>query len=117
MILGALRAGPRTAPSITILVITGYVAMIGAPPPAVRSAVMLGVTVVTRVLQRPVSPWAVLALGAIAPLHDSAIVADLGWQLSVAGFAALIAGGRLAKRWIQRAWRGWRQREEAAIAS
>ncbi len=109
VILGALRAGPRTAPSITILVITGYVAMIGAPPPAVRSAVMLGVTVVTRVLQRPVSPWAVLALGAIAPLHDSAIVADLGWQLSVAGFAALIAGGRLAKRWIPRAWRGWRR--------
>jgi competence protein ComEC len=109
LLLGALRAGPRLAPALTVCVIAGYVAMIGAPPPAVRSAVMLGVTVVTRALQRPVSPWAALALGAVAPLVDPRIVTDLGWQLSVAGFAALIAGGRLATRRIPREWRGWRR--------
>lgn len=109
LLLGALRAGPRLAPALTVLVIAAYVAMIGAPPPAVRSAVMLGVTVVTRALQRPVSPWAALALGAAQPLADPRVASDLGWQLSVAGFAALIAGGRFAKRHIPRRWRGWRR--------
>ncbi len=109
LLLGALRAGPRLAPALTVLVIAAYVAMIGAPPPAVRSAAMLAVTVVTRALQRPVSPWAALALGAAAPLVDPRVATDLGWQLSVAGFAALIAGGRFAKRHIPKRWRGWRK--------
>lgn len=109
LLLGALRAGPRLAPALTILLIAVYVAMIGAPPPAVRSAAMLAVTVVTRALQRPVSPWAALALGAAAPLVDPRVATDLGWQLSVAGFAALIAGGTLATRSIPRRWRGWRR--------
>lgn len=109
LLLGALRAGPRLSPALTMLVIAVYVAIIGAPPPAVRSAAMLAVTVVTRALQRPVSPWAALALGAAAPLGDPRVATDLGWQLSVAGFAALIAGGQLAKRTLPRRWRGWRR--------
>jgi competence protein ComEC len=86
-----------------------YVAAIGAPPPALRSAAMLGVGTLSRSLDRPVSPWAVLALGALIPLYDPHVVTDIGWQLSVAGFAALIAAGIWAKRHVPHDVRGWRR--------
>ena len=35
-----------------------------------------------RSLDRPVSPWGVLALGAVIPLYDPHTVTDVGWQLS-----------------------------------
>lgn len=86
-----------------------YVAAIGAPPPALRSAAMLGVATASRSLDRPVSPWAVLALGALIPLFDPHTVTDLGWQLSVAGFAALTAAGIWTRRHLPRELRGWRR--------
>jgi competence protein ComEC len=86
-----------------------YVAAIGAPPPALRSAAMLGVATVSRATGRPVSPWAVLALGAAIPLVDPRVVTNLGWQLSVAGFAALVAAGIWAKRTLPHTLRGWRR--------
>lgn len=97
---------PRTPARIaTISLLAVYVAAIGAPPPAVRAAVMLGVLLATRMLQRPTSPWAILALGSAAPLATPRTVLDLGWQLSVAGTAALVAGGLLAHRIVPRGWR------------
>ncbi len=86
-----------------------YVAAIGAPPPALRSAAMLGVATVSRSLDRPVSPWAILALGALIPLYDPRTVTDLGWQLSVAGFAALTAAGIWTRRHLPHGIRGWRR--------
>ena len=105
-ILRLPRAPARVA---TVALLAVYVAAIGAPPPAVRAAVMLGALLCTRVLQRPTSPWAILALGAAAPLWDPRTALDLGWQLSVAGTAALISGGALARRIIPDAWGGWRR--------
>lgn len=84
-----------------------YVAVIGAPAPAVRSAAMLGVAMATRVVQRPTSPWAALAIGAFAPLLDPRTVLDLGYQLSVLGMCGLIAGGVAARRRLG-ALEGWR---------
>jgi competence protein ComEC len=75
----------------------------------VRAAVMLGVLMVSRVVQRPTSPWAVLAVGGAAPLVDARTVLDLGWQLSVAGTVALVAGGALAARVLPSAWGGHRR--------
>lgn len=116
-LLASVLRMPKTPSRIaTIVLLTVYVAAIGAPPPAVRAAVMLGALVLTRVLQRPTSPWAILALGAAAPLLDAATALDLGWQLSVAGTAALIAGGALAQRTIPRGWRRW-QRSLATAAT
>jgi competence protein ComEC len=83
----------------TLVVIAGYVAMLGAPPPALRAAVMLGALVLSRRWQRPVSPWSVLAIGAALPLADPRVVLAVGYQLSVGGVAALIAAGRLTARW------------------
>ena len=86
-----------------------YVAAIGAPPPALRSATMLGVATASRALGRPVSPWAVLAVGAAIPLVDPRVVTQLGWQLSVGGFAALVAAGIWIKRRLPHSVRGWRR--------
>jgi hypothetical protein len=41
--------------------------VLGAPAPAVRSAVMLGVVAIAELLQRPTHPWTALALGAVIP--------------------------------------------------
>ncbi len=99
---GVLRLPPPAARLLTLLVLTLYVAGIGAPPPAVRAAVMLVLIMASRTFQRPTSPWAVLAVGSGAPLVDARTVLDLGWQLSVAGTIALVAGGALARRILPR---------------
>lgn len=101
---------PRSAARWAALGVTVlYVAAIGAPPPALRSAAMLAVATASRSLDRPVSPWAVLALGALIPLYDPHTVNNLGWQLSVAGFAALTAAGIWIRRRLPHDVRGWRR--------
>jgi competence protein ComEC len=109
LLASILRLPSRPAHLVTLGVIAAYVAGIGAPPPAVRAAVMLGLVLGSRLLQRPTSPWAVLAVGGAAPLVDARTVLDLGWQLSVAGTVALVAGGTLAGRIVPKRWRGMRR--------
>lgn len=100
---------PRPAAHLaTLIVIAGYVAIIGAPAPALRASVMLAVVTISRLLQRPTSPWAALALGALVPLVNPRTVLEIGWQLSVLGMAGLIASGALARRWIAPRLDGWR---------
>lgn len=90
----------------TIVLVTIYVAMVGAPPPAVRAASMLGALAASRLLERPTTPWAALAAGALLPLHDPRIVLDLGYQLSVVGVASLVVAARVNERVFgaQRRW-------------
>ncbi len=97
----AARLPPRGASITTLALVAIYIAVIGAPAPAVRSAVMLGVTAVCRLLQRNTSPWASLAIGGGVPLLAPRTVLDLGWQLSVLGMAGLVASGALARRLIR----------------
>jgi competence protein ComEC len=85
-----------------------YVAVIGAPPPALRSAGMLGVAMASRLSQRPTSPWAAWALGAFVPLVQPRIAVDLGYQLSVLGMCALVAAGSLWRRHLARRLDGWK---------
>ncbi len=102
------RLRPATASVATLAITAAYIAVIGMPAPAVRSGVMLGVRSVCKLVQRPTSPWAALALGAAAPLAMPATVLDLGFQLSVLGMAALVASGSLGTRVIPAAWTGAR---------
>ena len=102
------RLRPATASFATLAITAVYIAVIGLPAPAVRSGVMLGVRAVCRMVQRPTSPWAALALGAAAPLVSPATVLDLGYQLSVLGMAGLVASSALGKRWIPLSWTGAR---------
>jgi competence protein ComEC len=59
---------------------------------------MLAVTTLSRVAQRPTSNWASLSLGALVPLGDPRVVAQLGYQLSVLGMASLIASRSVTSR-------------------
>jgi competence protein ComEC len=102
------RLRPATASIATLVITAAYIAVIGVPAPAVRSGVMLGVRAICRLVQRPTSAWAALALGAAAPLVSPATALDLGYQLSVLGMAALVASGALAKRCIPSTWTGTR---------
>src|SRR3982751_6154053 len=113
-LLGATLRLPLVPTRVaTLALLVAYVLGIGAPPPAVRAAVMLGVLVASRLRQRPTSAWAILALGGVVPLVYPRTVLDLGWQLSVAGAAALIAGGALARRVVPKTWRGLRHKGAA----
>jgi len=109
LLLSAARVSRAGSAWLALLVTAVYVAVIGAPAPAVRAAMMLGAAAVSRLTQRPTSPWASLALGAWAPLGNPRIITDLGYQLSVGGIAALIASGALAKRLLQDRVSGWRR--------
>lgn len=108
LLLGIARVPAARAAGWSVAIIVGYVALIGAPPPAVRSASMLAVLALSARVQRPTSPWAVLALGAAIPLHDPRTAMDVGWQLSVTGMAALVASRSLARRWLAPHVGGWR---------
>ena len=115
-LLGAALRLPRAPTRVaSLLLLVAYVAAIGAPPPAVRAAVMLGVLLLSRLRQRPTSRWAILALGGAVPLVVPSTVLDLGWQLSVAGTAALVAGGSLVRRVVPRKWRGLRRTVAAGM--
>ena len=102
---------PRRAALLGAFVMTGvYVAIIGAPPPAVRSAAMLGVAMISRIAQRPTSPWAAWAIGAFIPLVVPRTMIDVGYQLSVLGMCALVAAGALWRRHLASRFSGWRER-------
>jgi competence protein ComEC len=102
------RLSRRTGEVIVVALTAIYVLLIGAPLPAVRSAIMLAAGSLSVAAQRPTSPWAVLAVGACAPVFDPRAVLDVGYQLSVAGMVALVASGALAKRWAPLSVGGWR---------
>lgn len=107
LVLRAARLSIGAAALGTAVLIAIYVYVIGAPPPAVRSAVMLCVVAISRARQRNVSRWSVLAVGALAPLATPATVLDIGYQLSVAGMAGLFASRAVVRRTRIGAWEGW----------
>ncbi|MBW7932491.1 MAG: DNA internalization-related competence protein ComEC/Rec2 [Gemmatimonadaceae bacterium] len=111
LLLQAARLPVAVARWAGLALVTVYVLIIGAPPPAVRSAVMIGAQVASQALQRNTSPWAALAWGGGVPLlYQPRTAVDLGWQLSVSGFAALIAGRALAERILPPTLEGWRRK-------
>ena len=115
IIAGAVRtlvvaagAAIGTAELCSLGVTFAFVLFIGAPPPAVRSAIMLLLVLAARARQRPTLPWGVWAASCAVPLVDPHAVLDLGWQLSVTGMAGLLASGGVARRIAGRR-RGWQR--------
>jgi competence protein ComEC len=98
LLLLLFGVGVRRAEATAVAVAGFFVLFVGAPAPAIRAFVMYAAVVASRRLQRPTSPWALLALGAALPLLDPRLVRHIGYQLSVAGMAALIASGMLTRR-------------------
>lgn len=110
LIFQVAGAGKRSALVGSVILTGVYVLIIGAPPPAVRSALMLSAGAVSKLLQRPSSQWASLAVGAFVPLVNPRTVLDVGYQLSVLGICALFAAGQLDRRWIAKKLRGLKRR-------
>ena len=88
----------KRANVVTIVVVVAYVAIIGAPVPAVRSATMLTALFSSRLVQRQTSRWAIVGLGAAQPVLDPGVVLDAGYQLSVLGVLSVISAGMLGRR-------------------
>ena len=102
---------PRRAALLGACMATGvYVALIGMPPPALRSATMLSVAMLSRLAQRPTSQWAAWAIGAFVPLYAPRTALDVGYQLSVLGMCALVAAGALWRRHLVTRVDGWKAR-------
>jgi competence protein ComEC len=98
LVLLVAGASTRRAELAATMTIAVFVLFVGAPSPAVRSAAMYAAVVLSRRFQRPTSPWALLALGAALPLIQPRVVNEIGYHLSVAGMAGLIASGALTRR-------------------
>ncbi|HSU12837.1 DNA internalization-related competence protein ComEC/Rec2 [Longimicrobium sp.] len=76
---------------LTIVLVALYLAMIGAPPSAVRSGIMTALTLLTLVLQRPSSPFSIIAAAAFVILALEPMAAlDAGVQLSFAGVLGIL---------------------------
>ncbi len=97
----ALRLRRATAELLALAGVGVYVTLLGLPPPAVRAASMLTVVMLAGRLGRPVHAWTALALGVAVPTIDPRVVANLGWQLSASGMAALVGARGLMRRWRQ----------------
>ena len=102
LLLRAARLSTRAASLAAVGAVILYVALLGWPAPAVRAGGMLALGALSRLWQRPTSPWAVFAVAAALPLVDPRAVLDLGYQLSVSGMAALVAGRALARALVAR---------------
>ncbi len=96
-LLGLRIRGPRRLAYAAVLV-SGYVLLIGAPPSAVRAALVFSGYAFAACRGRParLSDLAALA-GMLALLADPLLITDPGFQLSFAGFAGVVLGGRV--RW------------------
>lgn len=109
LLLGIVRVPGRIGSFITAATIMGYVFILGFPAPALRSAVMVCIATASHACQRHSSRWSILALGGIVPLVKPETVLDVGYQLSMAGMAAVIAAGAVVKREPIARLAGWRR--------
>jgi competence protein ComEC len=81
------------------LLVLGYVLVIGAPPAAVRAALIFCGYAMSRARGSPARITDLLALAAIlAVLVDPLTLLEPGFQLSFAGFSGLLLGSRVARR-------------------
>lgn len=83
--------GVRMSALQAILAVLAYTLVVGAPPSAVRAAVMAGGALAARAVGRPADSLnALLLAGALIVLVDPLVVQDLGFQLSMLATGGLI---------------------------
>jgi competence protein ComEC len=97
-VLRLLRRSRRQSEVASLVLIGGYIWLLGAPAPAVRAAITAAWMIAARVLDRPTDPWAVWAIACAVPLWDPTAPRDVGYQLSALGAAALVIAGIVNRR-------------------
>jgi competence protein ComEC len=118
LLAGSVAARVVTLPpggtsGIAIGGILGYLLVIGAPPSAVRAGVMICLALVGVLLQRPYSPYSVVAAAALPMLALRPMtLLEPGFQLSFLGTIGIIAlrsaiFERLPECWTTDGWRRW----------
>ncbi|MGH7549771.1 MAG: DNA internalization-related competence protein ComEC/Rec2 [Gemmatimonadota bacterium] len=94
--LGLAGLAPRPRAAATGLLLAVYTALVGAPPSIVRGALMAVVVVWARADERRISMWQAWGLAAMAVLAWRPLdLLDLGFALSFAAVAGLLAGAPL----------------------
>ncbi len=84
---------------VAALLVLGYVLLIGAPPAAVRAALIFCGYAASRARGSPARITELLALAAtLAILVDPLTLPEPGFQLSFAGFSGLLLGSRVVRR-------------------
>lgn len=94
--------GPRwVAAAAAVGAAAAYAGIAGWPPPAIRAVWMVGVAAVLGVARRVPGAWESLGLAAAATLvGEPARLDDLGWQLSFASLAGVLALRAPLLRWL-----------------
>lgn len=95
-----LRLSRTRVAWLTILLVAVYLAVIGAPPSALRSGIMLALALLAVVLQRPSATLPIVSASALAILAFQPMAAmDVGFQLSFAGvLGILLLHGAMMRR-------------------
>jgi competence protein ComEC len=98
-LLGLAGVAPLTRVAILLALIVLYVPLAGAGPSLQRAAVMGAAGLIALASSRPASAWYGLLLAAVATLAvNPRITGDVGWQLSFAAVAGILAARPLAPR-------------------
>ncbi|HET9950298.1 MAG TPA: ComEC/Rec2 family competence protein [Candidatus Eisenbacteria bacterium] len=108
----SLRLGAVAGTAIEFGALAAYVLFVGAPPPALRSALLWVFARGARLVGRGAAPFAAWgAAGLILHLADPRLPLDLGFLLSFGAVLGLEAGAALAPRprrdHAEAAWRRW----------
>ncbi|MGH7445502.1 MAG: ComEC/Rec2 family competence protein, partial [Longimicrobiales bacterium] len=99
----AARLSGRSARACALAGVVAYVLFLGAPPPAARAALQLGLLSIGRALQRPSDALSALAVSALLLIViEPTVVLDAGAQLSFAGVGGIIAFAPALERLMQR---------------
>jgi competence protein ComEC len=105
MVTGPLGWGPRRRAVLGLVGIVLFAVVTRWEPSVVRASVMAAAVLVGRLAEVPIAPWAALGWSVTLVVAVSGgIVHDVGFQLSVAATAGLLAGGPLwsgrRPRWL-----------------
>lgn len=95
LLLRRLPLRPAVQAAVALCLVLAYVWMLGAPPPALRAAIMFGIGELARWRQRVAAPRGTIALAAwLVLIVDPWALRSVGAWLSVAAIAAVIWADR-----------------------